>query len=137
MVDTPPVNSAVDIKGGSLSQSWWKWFVQLYDFVRNGVVDYTATSVQVPVNGFSIVMADKSQVLMLDPAGALATGTVFTPVNPYDGQKLEVSSTFAITAMTFSPSGTQTVKNAPTTLVAGVGFSYYYRASSTTWYRLS
>ncbi len=132
----PPTQTAVDRNGGQLSTTWMQWFVQLFNFVMN-MVDFTQPSVQVPVNAFSIQMADKVQVLTLDPAGALAAGTITLAVTPYDGQFVQVSSTQTITSLTLAASGSATLKNAPTTLIAGIGFSYYYRASNTTWYRLS
>lgn len=131
----PPLNTGVDV-GGKLSAPWQQWFNQLYSFLRN-IVDFTAANFQVPATGFTIAMGPLDQVLMLKPAGVLATGTVVLPSAPYNGQSVTVSTTNTVTALTLSPSGSETVKNAPTTLVAGAGFRYFYNSSDTTWYRLS
>ena len=74
------------------------------------------------------------EVLALNPAGVLATGTVSLPVNPTDGQRVLVSSSQTITALTVN--ATHTVLNAPTTLAVGAGFGYIYDLATTTWLRL-
>jgi hypothetical protein len=134
-MNPPPVEASVDdFQLKKLSFIWMQWFRRLFTFIQ-GVTDYTATSIQAPITGFLVIIPDRIFVLTLNPAGTLATGTIKTPANPLDGQPLEVASTQTITSLTFSPSGTQTVKNAPTTLVAGTGFAYYYNLKTTTWYR--
>ncbi|MDB5975142.1 MAG: hypothetical protein JWR07_1902 [Nevskia sp.] len=135
MVNPPPFGAPADSNGDKLSVPWTQWFSQLFTFI-NTVTDYTAASIQSPVNGFSIAVADRITVLTLTPAGALAAGTIVMPPNPVDGLPVCVSSTFAVTALTVSPNTGQSIKNAPTTLAAGVGFKYYYNKISATWYRL-
>lgn len=132
----PPSQTPVDTNGQAISFSWQQWFSQLFSFSKN-IVDFTASSVNVMVNGFTLQIEDNAQVVTIDPAGALATGTIVFPVTPYNGQYLTVSSTFAIAALTVSSSGSETIKNKPTAMAAGIGFSYYYRSTNTTWYRLS
>jgi hypothetical protein len=90
-------------------------------------------SVQVPVTGFSITIANNTRTLILDPAGTLASGTIALPVTPFDGMEIEVSSSQIVTALTTT--STQTIKNAPTSLAAGIGFKYIYHLANTTWYR--
>lgn len=131
-----PTATAVDRNGGQLSTPWFKSFSALFNFLTANVLDFTQASVQVPLTGFSITVADKSQVLTLNPAGTLATGTVKMPVTAYDGQAVYVNSTQTVTSLTVSPSGTDTLKNAPTTIAAGTGFGYYYHAATTTWFRI-
>lgn len=107
------------------------WLVgQGNDFINTNA-DY-----QVPTTGFSITISAGKRSLTLDPAGTLATGTITMPAAPVDGQKVAVSTTQTITALTTSANAGQSIKNAPTTLAAGAGFQYQYRASNTTWYRL-
>ncbi len=94
----------------------------------------TSVSYQVPTTGFTITIANNITSLNIDPAGTLATGTINLPATPVDGQIIEVATTQTVTALTIAAAG-KTLNNAPTTLVAGSGFSYRYRLSSTTWYR--
>lgn len=132
----PPLNIACDRNGGQMETQWKQWFQQLFSFLTASVIDYTMASVQVPLTGFTIQIADKSQVLTLDPAGTLATGTIKLPANPYDGQPIQITSTSTITSLTLS-SAVGTIKNGPSTLLAGSSIAYFYHASNKTWYRLS
>lgn len=132
----PPLQTPVDnVPGVAVSMPWHQWFSSLFNFLQRSP-DYTDTYLLVPVAGFSELIPDGTKVVTLDPAGVLATGTLTLPAIPYDGQHLEASTTQTVTALTVSASGADTIKNAPTTLAAGAGFAYYYRAANTTWYRL-
>jgi hypothetical protein len=88
------------------------------------------------VTGFSIVLTGSQQMVTLTPAGTLAAGTIKMAAQPIDGQVVQVSTTHTITALTVSANAGQTIQNAPTTLVAGTSFMYYYNAVETTWFRL-
>ncbi len=90
----------------------------------------------IPVTAFSITIADNVKTTLLAPAGTLATGTIIMPAIPLDGHEIRVSSTQTITALTVSANTGQTISNAPTTLVAGIGFGYIYNLSNTTWDRI-
>lgn len=129
-----PVYSAVDTKGGSLSDTWKMWFNWLSTFISH-IVNYSGNPVQVPITGFSITIGNSSTVLTLNPAGTLAAGAVTMPTAPYDGMPIEIASTQIVTSFTLSPNSGQTIKNAPSALAAGVGLGYYYNASTTTWFR--
>ena len=94
-----------------------------------------SVSYQVPLTGFSIAVAAGILTLNLEPAGALAAGTLVMPATPYDNQQLIVMSTQTITALTVSPAAGQSIKAAPTTIAANTSFKYRYKASNTTWYR--
>lgn len=100
----------------------------------------TSKSIQVPVTGFSITIANNVSTLILNPAGTLATGTITMPAAPFDGQEVRINSTATITALTVSPNAGQTVKNAPTTLTINTsgpqGYCFIYHLASTTWFRL-
>jgi len=137
MLRTPPYNDPVDEAGKKLSLSWLQWFDQLFKFLTLSVFDYTLASIQVPINGFTFNIPDKTQVITLDPLGALASGTIVMPPNPVDGQPIQVSSTAAIAALTVSPNTGQTIKNAPTSIAAGGAFSYYYHAATAIWYKVT
>jgi hypothetical protein len=105
-----------------------------------GQINY---SYQVPVTGFVITVPTGVTTLILDPAATLKTGTVVLPAGPSDGEIVNVTSTQTITSLTVLGSTGQTVKNAPYTLSQSFGtqmwssFSYIWRASVSTWYRLS
>jgi hypothetical protein len=133
-MNPPPIQNAVDREGKGLSFVWMQWFSQLFPFLQR-VTDYTGASIQAPVTGFAIQVADRDFVLTLSPAGTLSAGTITLPANPLDGQPFESSTTQIITSLTVSPSSGQTVYNAPTTLLAGSGFAYYYSLAAKTWYR--
>lgn len=104
-------------------------------FNSQGTADQSY-SLQVPTTGFSITIAAGVKTLLLNPAGTLLTGTITLPASPIDGQEIRVSSSKAVTTLTVSPNSGQSVVGAPTTLAIGIGFSYIYNLSSTTWYRL-
>ena len=94
----------------------------------------TNFSVETLTTGFTFTVANDQPVLVIDAAGTLATGTINLPATPTHGFIVEVSSTQTITALTVSGNG-HTIKNAPTTLLAGGGFSYRYDESVTTWFK--
>ena len=55
---------------------------------------------QVPTTGFSYTFAAGTTVLVMNPAGTLATGTITMPAAPADGMTISFSSTKTITALT-------------------------------------
>lgn len=135
MNSPPPLISPFDSGGVRPAGAWVAWFSQLFTFI-SGLADFTQANIQAPLTGFAITLGDRDTALMLTPAGVLATGTVTMPVNPYDGQPIQVSSTQTVTALTVAANAGQTIKNAPTALTAGLGFSYFYNKTAATWYRL-
>jgi hypothetical protein len=100
-----------------------------------GQADQSAL-VQIPINAFNLVIENNQKTLILNPAGTLATGTVTTPPNPIDKQEIRVCTSQTITALTVAPSAGQTISNAPTTLLAGTGFSLIYNLATTKWFVL-
>ena len=103
---------------------------------HNGAIRDLSFSKQIPSTGFSIAIPDKCSTVILDPAGSLVAGTLTMPATPGNGQILRVTSTQAVSTLTLSPHGAETIKNAPAAMVAGVGFGYIYVTANTTWYRL-
>ena len=115
------------------------WLGALVINTDNSVTTEAATantggSFQTPSTGFTITIANATTFLNLDPSGTLLAGTINLPAAPIDGQIVEVSSTQTVTTLTVSGNG-HTIKNAPTTIAAGTGFSYRYHLANTTWYR--
>lgn len=91
--------------------------------------------VEVPLTGFSITL-DSCPILVINPAGTLATGTVLLPATPLDGQQASIISTQTQTALTVTAATGDTVNNAPTALVALTPVKLGYRLSDKTWYRI-
>ena len=88
---------------------------------------------QTPTTGFSYTFAAGTQVLVMNPAGTLATGTITMPASPADGMTITFSSSQQITALTMAGNGASLV-GAVTFLPAKTGVTYVYRATGTTWY---
>lgn len=88
---------------------------------------------QVLTTGFSYTFAAGTQVLVINPAGTLATGTITMPAAPVDGMTITFSSSQQITALTMAGNGA-TLVGAVTSMPAKSGVTYVYRATGTTWY---
>jgi hypothetical protein len=98
----------------------------------NGLLQ--AYDYQVLTTGFSYTFAAGTQVLVIDPAGTLATGTITMPASPADGMTITFSSSQQITALTLSGNTGQTVVGAVTFLPAKTGVTYVYRTTGASWY---
>ena len=97
----------------------------------NGLIQ--AYDYQVLTTGFSYTFAAGTQVLVINPAGTLATGTITMPAAPSDGMTITVSSTQQITTLTMSGNG-NSINNSVTLLPAKGSVTYVYRATGTTWW---
>lgn len=93
-------------------------------------------SYQVPLTGFSITVPDGITNLILDPAGALATGTITMPANPLDGQICGVASSQVVTTLTMSANTGQTLDGGLATFAANGFARYQYVQSVATWFRI-
>ena len=91
---------------------------------------------QVLTTGFTYTFAAGTTVLVINPAGTLATGTITFPASPVDGMTVTFSSTQQITALTLSGNG-KTIVSAVTFLPANQATTYVYRLSNTTWYPMA
>jgi hypothetical protein len=89
---------------------------------------------QTPTTGFSYTFASGTNVLVMNPAGTLATGTITMPAAPADGMTITFSSTQTITALTVNANTGQSIVSAATVLPARQAGGYIYRLSNTTWY---
>lgn len=74
--------------------------------------------------------------LVLDPAAGLTTFSVTFPTTPPDGYRLSLSTTATLTNLNLLGGGSDTFKNAVTTLAANAAVSYVYRTTGTKWYRI-
>jgi hypothetical protein len=88
---------------------------------------------QVLTTGFSYTFAAGTQVLVINPAGTLATGTITMPAAPADGMTITVESTQQVTALTMSGNG-GTVVGPAVQLIPNQPLSWVYRLANTTWY---
>lgn len=129
-----PVYSSMTASGKPFTSVWLQWFNWLNNFLL-GIVNYANATVNTPVTGFSVTIGSQVTVLLLTPAGTLAAGTVTMPAAPYNGMPIEITSTQTVTSFTLSANAGQSIKNAPTTLLAGTGVAYFYNAPLTTWFR--
>ena len=100
----------------------------------NGLIQ--AYDYQVLTTGFSYTFAAGTQVLVINPAGTLATGTITMPAAPSDGMTITVESTQQVTALTMSGNG-GTIVGAATQLIPNQPLSWVYRLTGTTWYPFS
>lgn len=91
---------------------------------------------QVPTTGFSIAVAVGTRLLLLDPAGTLATGTITMPAAPGDGERLRIASSQTVTSLTMNPAAGQTLKGALTTIAANGFAEWEYVSATSTWYRI-
>lgn len=88
---------------------------------------------QTPTTGFSYTFAAGTQVLVMNPAGTLATGTITMPASPADGMTITFSSSQQITALTMAGNGAS-ISGAVTSMSPKSGVTYVYRLANTTWY---
>jgi hypothetical protein len=89
------------------------------------VAPTTGSTVTVNSNGFV--------VLLINPAGSLLALTIALPSSPTTGDRVEISSTQAITTVTMSGG---TISGALTTLAASGKATYVYGGSAATWFPL-
>lgn len=89
---------------------------------------------QTPSTGFSYTFAAGVNVLVMNPAGTLATGTITMPASPADGMTITFSSTQTITALTVNANTGQSITGQPSSFGAGSSATFVYRLSNTTWY---
>ena len=98
----------------------------------NGLLQ--AYDYQTSTTGFSYTFAAGTQVLVMNPAGTLATGTITMPASPSDGMTITFSSSQQISALTLNGNTGQSVVSAVTFLPTKTGVSYVYRSANTSWY---
>jgi len=84
---------------------------------------------QTPSTGFTITIADRDTILVLNPAGTLATGTINMPASPLNGQIIHVTTTQTVTALTVSGNG-NSISGAPSTITASLPFAMIFIATN-------
>ena len=101
-----------------------------------------ATQLATPGTGFNVAIqtpVSEQQWLILQPAGALASGTVTLPLNTQtpDGTEVLITTTQQITAFTLAGNGAASVYGDPSTLAAEDFFRVRYYAATNSWYRIA
>lgn len=101
-----------------------------------------AVNLYVPGTGFNIAVPTpvaEQQWMLLQPAGALASGTITLPLNTQtpDGTEVLVTSTQTITAFAFGLNGATAVFGNPTTLIAGAAVRLRFYQSTNSWYNIN
>lgn len=86
----------------------------------------------VPVAAATVVCGPSTTLLILNPAGTLATLTVTLPQNPVDGQRLTIAAGALITILTINGG---TVKGLITTLALNGFARFAYSADAGAWFR--
>lgn len=93
---------------------------------------------QAPTTGFSYTFAAGTNVLLMNPAGTLATGTITMPSAPADGMTITISTTQEITALTLNGNTGQSIGGSQVArLPANSAMQFVYRLTNTTWYRIT
>lgn len=98
----------------------------------NGVLQ--AYAYTVPVSGFNYTVPLGTQVVLLEPATTLASGTVTLPAAPSDGMVVTISTTQEITSFTVAANTGQSISASPTLFLQDYSVAYIYKESTTTWY---
>ena len=111
----------------SLLLSWIQSSLVLpYDLVQQ----YAAPN----ATAFSIPVVAGDTWLLLTPTAAFAAGTVVLPLTVVNRNRVRVTTTQAITALTVLGNG-RSINGAPTTLAANGFFTLGYDATFNAWYR--
>lgn len=113
------------VPNGQVSGAWNR--IQAADVLN---YEYLA-----PLTGFSITIPNYTSLLILNPAGTLAAGTITMPAAVFDGQIVSVTSSQTISTLTYTANSGQTIIGAPTTITSTSPAKFVYRAANKTFYR--
>jgi len=89
------------------------------------------------LTGFALTTPPSCSHYYLTATAPLASGSLALPTAPADSTNITFACTHSVTTLTNTANPGQTVQNWPVSLVAGLAVSYIFRASYSTWYRLS
>ncbi|MEX0848906.1 MAG: hypothetical protein WD055_01655 [Candidatus Dependentiae bacterium] len=103
-------------------------------FTRASALRDASIQLETPASGDTVLISDETDMLILNPAGVLATLTITLPSENIDnGQTVTIASDMEITAVTLNGG---TINGAITTLAANGFAQYIYELSTDTWYRI-
>jgi hypothetical protein len=104
-----------------------------------GVYNYVSGQTT-PLSGV-IVIPNNINDEVLDPTTTVTTLSLTMPSAPLNGQKLHITSSHTITALTVSGAAGQTVLSAPTALTVSTtgafGYTYIWAGTTPQWYRIN
>lgn len=133
-IGAPPVSGRVAGGDGQFDTPWKRWIAQaqniLFILQNFGILDF-----EVPANGFNITFPQNTGLMILNPAGPLAAGTIVFP-QVSDKQQITIATTQAITALTLVPASGDSISNPISSLGAGSSATFYYKADVKTWYNI-
>lgn len=90
----------------------------------------------VPTTGGTVTLTQqRRQIVLLNPAGTLATLTVNLPNTPNDGDIVRIGTAQTITLLTVG-GGSNSVVGTLTTLLIGSYGAWIYNTSTTKWFRI-
>jgi hypothetical protein len=101
-----------------------------------------AVNLFVPGNGFNITVptpVSNDQWMLLQPAGALASGTITLPLNTGvpDGTTVLITTTQEITLLTIALNGASAIYGAVTSLPAGSATAIRFYQPTNSWYQIN
>ena len=99
------------------------------------IIDQSLTYAAPSATGFTVTVPDKRQMLLLTPAAAYAAGTINFPAKSgvADGQFMEITTSQAVTAVTWGANGASYVLYGPAGLAAGQTVRFRYFAALDWW----
>ena len=102
------------------------------------IIDQSLTYAAPSASGFTVNVPEKRQVLLLTPNAAYAAGTINFPpkATVSDGQTLEITTSQAVSAVTWGANGAAWVLNGPAALAAGSTVRFRYFAALDWWVRV-
>lgn len=102
------------------------------------VVDQSVTYASPGATGFTVTVPARKQILLMTPGAAYAAGTINFPpkASVADSQTLEVTTSQAVTAVTWGANGAAFVLNGPAGLTAGQTVRFRYFAAIDWWVRI-
>lgn len=103
-------------------------------FTRASAFRDASIQLEVPASGDTVLITDATDMLILNPAGALATLTITLPsINIDQGQVVTIASSTEITSVTLNGGS---INGAITTLPANGFAQYIYELSTNEWFRI-
>jgi hypothetical protein len=99
-----------------------------------GIADGSTTLNSGTTTGFNIQIPDSTSGFIIDSTGALATGTLVMPQEPFPKQQLYICSQENVAALTHTPGTGHTIRKPLTALVGGVGHVYWFNDADSKWY---
>jgi hypothetical protein len=101
-----------------------------------------ATNLYTPGTGFNITVptpTSEQQWMLLQPAGALASGTITLPLNTGvpDGTTVLITSTQDITSLTIALNGAAAIYGTVSFFAAGAAVAYRFYQATNSWYRIN